>query len=65
MAAWLDTFTGVLAIGTGADWSEIGVSSEFADWPGYRSRLTAVYCSTSSIDLIFLAFELPSVFHDI
>ena len=28
MAAWLDTFTGVLAIATGADVGEIGVGTE-------------------------------------
>ena len=28
MAAWLETFTGVLAIATGADVDEIGVGTE-------------------------------------
>jgi hypothetical protein len=41
MAAWLDTFTGVLAIGTEADVERDRRYWRPADWPGYRSRLTA------------------------
>ena len=37
MAAWLDTFTGVLAIATGADVGEIGVGAE-SRWIGLDSR---------------------------
>ena len=65
MAAWLDTFTGVLAIATGADVGGIGVGGESLIGLDIGQDLLRVYCSTSSIDLIFLAFEFLSVFQDI
>jgi len=55
----------VLAIGTGADVERIGVSGESLIGLDIGQDLLRVYCSTSSIDLIFLAFEFLSVFQDI
>jgi hypothetical protein len=63
MAAWLDTFTGVLAIATGANVGEIGVGTE---------SLTAMEVSpNTAAGMLFyfrharhpLVFDFPSAFN--
>ena len=49
MAAWLDTFTGVLGIATGADMDQFGIGGESPIGFRYRSRLTAGLLFTFSI----------------
>ena len=49
MVAWLDTFTGVLGIATGADMGQFGIGGESLIGFRYRSRLTAGRLFTFSI----------------